>query len=334
MPGSSSSTAATRSTPWPTTSPRSPSRAATALGVDKSRRFSGLSGYKRVIDSGVEAVALEDIPYFYPEQAKAAVEAGCHVYMAKPIAVDVPGCLAIEAAGKRATQKNRCFLVDYQIPTDPPNIEVANRIRDGALGPLGHIHLLRPGLQAWADPPKGPTIESRLRGEIWLSDIALGGDDIVSYDIHIIDGVIWVMGKRPVAACGRSRICRPNPHGDRTDCGGVVYEYDDGVDLDPHDPVARQQLRHRRRSRPASSARGHGPHSVRRQGLRPRRAEALRRARVGSIYDDGVTATSPTSTATSSRGISRTRPSAGRGRHADRHPRPRGRRPPPLHDHG
>ncbi len=196
--------------------------------VDRARRFFGLSGYKRVIDSGVEAVALENIPYFFPEQATAAVEAGCHVYMAKPVAIDVPGCLAIEAAGQRATQKNRCFLVDYQLPTDPPNIEVANRIRAGALGPLAHIHSFSQ-TTVWADPPKGPTIENRLRGWTWLSDIGLSGDGIVSYDIHIIDGVTWVMGKRPISACGRSRICRPNPHGDRTDCSGVVFEYADGV---------------------------------------------------------------------------------------------------------
>jgi predicted dehydrogenase len=81
----------------------------------------------------------------------------------------------------------------------------------------------------WADPPKGPTIENRLRGGIWCSDIALAGDGIVAYDIHIIDGVTWVMGKRPVSACGRSRTCRADPHGDRSDCSGVVYEYDDGV---------------------------------------------------------------------------------------------------------
>jgi len=198
------------------------------LGVDKSRRFPGLSGYKKLIASGVEAVAIEDVPYFYAEQAKAAVEAGCHVYMAKPIATDVPACLQIEALGKQATQKKLSFLVDYQLPTEEANLEVAKRIREGALGPLAHI--LSFGFSgAWADPPKGPTLESRLRGEIWLSDIALGGDNIVSYDIPIIDGVVWVLGKRPTSACGRSRICRPNPSGDRCDCGGVVYEFDDGV---------------------------------------------------------------------------------------------------------
>ena len=72
----------------------------TSLGVDKSKCFSGLSAYKRLIDSGVEAVILETPPYFFPEHAEAAVEAGLHVYMAKPVAVDVPGTLKIGALGQ------------------------------------------------------------------------------------------------------------------------------------------------------------------------------------------------------------------------------------------
>jgi len=200
-----------------------------AFGVDKSRQFSGLSGYKKLYGSGIEAVAIEDVPYFYAEQAAAAVEAGLHVYMAKPIAVDVPSCLAIGAAGKLATEKKLSFLVDYQLPLEPAVIEVAQRVRKGALGKLAHIVSIGFAWQGWPDPPLGPTIESRLRGEIWLSDTALSGDTIVSYDIHIIDGVVSVLGKRPISACGMARTCRAHPNGDRTDCVGVVYQLDDGT---------------------------------------------------------------------------------------------------------
>ena len=223
---------ATNCTPWPIISPRWPINAAAAgnkYGVAKTCRFSGLSGYKKLLDSGVEAVLIEDVPYFYPEQAKAAVEAGLHVYMAKPIAVDVPGCLTIGEAAKQATRKQRCFLVDYQLPHDPACIEVATRVREGGLGKLAHVASFGIAWQAWPDPPLGKNIENRLRGEIWLSDTALSGDTIVSYDIHIIDGIVWMLGQRPVSACGRSRICRGEPHGDRTDAAAVVYELADGT---------------------------------------------------------------------------------------------------------
>ena len=180
-----------------------------ALGVDASRRFSGLSGYKKLYGSGIEAVAIEDVPYFYAEQAAAAVEAGLHVYMAKPVAVDVPSCLAIGATGKLATQKKLSFLVDYQLPTDPAVIELAQRVR-GSHRQVVHIVSIGFGWQGWPDPPLGPTIESRLRGEIWLSDTALSGDTIVSYDIHIIDGVVSVLGKRPISACGMADLPAPS----------------------------------------------------------------------------------------------------------------------------
>ncbi|MGA2035676.1 MAG: Gfo/Idh/MocA family oxidoreductase [Thermoguttaceae bacterium] len=209
--------------------PQVAEEAGNKFGVAKTRRFSGLSGYKKLIDSGIEAILIEDVPYFYPEQAKAAVEAGLHVYMAKPIAVDVPGCLTIGAAAKEATLRNRCFLVDYQLPHDPVCIEVATRVRDGGLGKLAHIASFGMAWHAWPDPPLGKNIESRLRDEIWLADTALSGDTIVSYDIHLIDGIVWILGRRPVSACGRARTCRAEPHGDRTDVASVIYELPDGT---------------------------------------------------------------------------------------------------------
>jgi predicted dehydrogenase len=198
------------------------------LGVDKARRFSTLSGYKRLIESGVEAVALETPPYFLPEHARAAVEAGLHVYMAKPVAVDTWGCFAIEAAAKLATRKQRCFLVDYQMPTDPANIEVVKRIREPGFGKIMHVATNAIYL-GFPDPPKTATIESRLMKLIWVNDIALGGDYVVNFDIHAVDAVIWALGQRPVAASGAASIGRKEPHGDARDVCSAVFEYADGL---------------------------------------------------------------------------------------------------------
>lgn len=198
------------------------------LGVDPARRFATLSGYKRLLESGVEAVALETPPYFLPEQAAAAVAAGKHVYMAKPVAVDVPGALQVRAAGEEARRRQRCFLIDYQMPTDPMNIEVVQRIHAGGLGRIAQVRTvgIAGGLK---DPPKTATIESRLRELIWVSDVALGCDSIGNFDIHAIDVALWALRERPVAASGVSRIARPDPHGDSRDVCSVVYEYASGV---------------------------------------------------------------------------------------------------------
>jgi myo-inositol 2-dehydrogenase / D-chiro-inositol 1-dehydrogenase len=199
-----------------------------SLGVDKARRFSTLSGYKRVIESGAEAVVLEAPPGFFPEHASAAVQAGLHVYMAKPVAVDVPGCLQIEATGHAATQGKQCFLVDYQMPTDPANQEVLKRIGAEGFGKLAQIFSVGT-CHGFSDPPKTKTIESRLRGLVWVNDAALGGDYIGNYDIHAIDAALWVIGQRPTAAMGASRICRRAPHGDGRDVCSVIFEYANGV---------------------------------------------------------------------------------------------------------
>ncbi len=73
-----------------------------------------------------------------------------------------------------------------------------------------------------------PTIENLFR-RAWYSHVSLSGDLLLLYDIHIIDGITWVTGKRAVAASGYSRTVRPDPHGDRTDCGGVVFQLADGT---------------------------------------------------------------------------------------------------------
>ncbi|MCX5675759.1 MAG: hypothetical protein NTX87_12195, partial [Planctomycetota bacterium] len=81
----------------------------------------------------------------------------------------------------------------------------------------------------FADPPRTATLESRLQRLVWVNDVALGCDYIGNYDIHAIDAAVWVLGKRPAAALGASRICRANPNGDGRDVCSVVYDYADGL---------------------------------------------------------------------------------------------------------
>jgi myo-inositol 2-dehydrogenase / D-chiro-inositol 1-dehydrogenase len=208
--------------------PEAARKAGEALGVDAARCFSGLSAFRKVIASDVEAVILKTPPCFIPAHAKAAADAGCHVYMAKPCGVDVPGALQILEIGRAATPRQRCIFVDYQMVTDPANIEVLRRIREGAIGDL--LQVVTIGTSGGCgDPPKGATIEGRLQGLVWVNDIALGADYIGNFDIHALDAARWVLGRRPVAASGASRIRRPSAHGDSRDVCSVVYEYEDGL---------------------------------------------------------------------------------------------------------
>ncbi len=199
-----------------------------ALEVDAARCFSGLLGYRRLIECGVEAVALETPPCFFPEHVQAAVDAGLHVYMAKPVAVDVAGCLQVQAAAAKAKQAGKCFLVDYQMPTDPHVLECKKRFDAGGLGRLGMVKSFYYG-GLFPDPPLTGTIESRLRHLIWVNDVAIGGCYHVNACIHPIQAMMWMLDKMPVAAVGISRTARPGPHGDSRDMYGITYEFDDGL---------------------------------------------------------------------------------------------------------
>jgi len=198
------------------------------LKVDAKRCFHGLDGYRRLLASKVDAVLLETPPCFFPDHASAAVEAGVHVYMAKPVAVDVPGCRGIAEMGKLAAQKSRVFLVDFQVPTEDLNIEVVRRCKDGLIGPLGLLSSFYCD-ESFPDPARSATIEDRLRGLVWVNDTEIGGDYLVNAGIHAVDAALWLAGAVPVSASGATRIVRPDPHGNSPDIVSVTYRFADGL---------------------------------------------------------------------------------------------------------
>lgn len=209
-----------------------------SCGVEEKRRFSGLLGYKRLIASKVDAVFLETPPCFFPGHAAAAADAGCHVYVAKPVAVDVPGCRSISESAKKATANKRVFLVDFQVPTHPFNIETVKRCREGLIGKIGLLSSIYTD-EAFDDPPKTQTIESRLQRLIWVNDTDLGGGMLVNAGIHAIDAALWLAhpstgglaGARPISAMGSARMVKPEPHGDTCDVYSITYQFENGLIL-------------------------------------------------------------------------------------------------------
>ncbi|HOK76153.1 MAG TPA: Gfo/Idh/MocA family oxidoreductase [Verrucomicrobiota bacterium] len=203
------------------------------LGVGQEMRFSGLNGYRHVIDSKVDAVFLETPPYFFPQHARAAAEAGCHVYVAKPVAVDVPGCMSILESARIAAKKGKTFLVDFQTRTDPYHIEAVRRVREGMIGRLCLISAYYHD-ECFADPPRERTIENLLKGLAWVNDTALGGAYIVNCDIHAIDVALWIANELPESAVGFSARNRPGAHSDSHDCYAVSFNFSSGLVMTDH----------------------------------------------------------------------------------------------------
>ncbi len=205
-----------------------------ALAIPGSRRFTGLSGYKRLLDAGLDAVVIETPPYFHPAQAAAAVDAGAHVYLAKPVAVDVPGCDSIADSGRRATAKKRVFLVDFQTRAHPSFIEAVKRVHEGGLGdPLfgEAVYHAESPWEEWYDLLRANPGNPEVRLRAWGLDRALSGDMITEQDIHALDVMNWLMKTPPLHALGCGGLKARPKAGTCWDHFVVYYQYPDKVGI-------------------------------------------------------------------------------------------------------
>lgn len=200
------------------------------FAVPPNRRYRGVESYQEILASKLDAVVIETPPYFRPEQVAAAVAAGKHVFMAKPVAVDVPGCRSIRESGERAKGKVS-FLVDFQTRAQPAFQEAAARVHRGDLGApvMGHVYYHGSG----GDPlprPGWSREEGRLR--LWSRDRVLSGDIIVEQNIHAIDVANWYLRGHPVKAAGMGGRKVRMKYGDCWDFFVVTLWYPDNVTVD------------------------------------------------------------------------------------------------------
>ena len=203
--------------------------------VDKARRFTGLSAYRRLLEQKLEAVVIESPPYFHPEHAAAAVEAGKHVYCAKPIAVDVPGCQTMAESGRKATEKKLVFLVDFQTRAHPSYQEAVRVVHAGGIGKIisgeagyqTRRHLGPHGCGCSGTIRHND--EARLRA--WGADRTLSGDIITEQNIHALDVASWILDAAPLRAYGAGGRTRPPVPNGVWDNFSVIFDYPNDVRL-------------------------------------------------------------------------------------------------------
>ena len=199
--------------------------------VNPEKSFNGLSAYRWLLGQELDAVVIETPPHFHPEQAAAAVAAGKHVYLAKPVAIDVPGCRTVEASGRKATEKKLCFQVDFQTRANPSYQEAVRRVRSGMIGRIisadaaYHCGPTWGGMDAFLrkDPKNA---EARLRA--WGLDRVLSGDVITEQNVHALDVATWFLDAAPIKASGSGGKVRPYL-GDCWDHFAVVYHFPNDV---------------------------------------------------------------------------------------------------------
>jgi predicted dehydrogenase len=150
------------------------------------------------------------------------------VYLAKPMAVDVPGCLTIAEAGKRATAKKLVYLIDFQTRADDIYRETLRRVHQGAIGRIVSALANYPWTGTVHDDRPATTPEERLR--FWYQTRALCGDVIVEQDIHALDVATWFAGSDPIKAVGTgSKSTRK--YGDIWGHFAVIYTFPDNFQV-------------------------------------------------------------------------------------------------------
>ena len=207
------------------------------VDVPEERQFAGLDAYQKAIDSGVDLVILATPPGFRPLQFEAAIDAGKHVFMEKPVAVDGPGVRKVLAAGEKATEKGLAVGVGLQRRHDPKYMEVVQRVHDGALGDILLTRVYWNGGGVWVRTREDfERAEGHVPTEMeyqvfnWYYFNWLCGDHIVEQHIHNLDVSNWLKNATPVEAGGMGgREVRNGPnHGQIFDHHSVEYRYADG----------------------------------------------------------------------------------------------------------
>ena len=204
--------------------------------VKKDDMFYGFDAYEKVIACDVDLIILTTPPVFRPMHFKAAVEAGKHVFVEKPVAVDPVGVKDFIETSKLAKKKGLTVVAGTQMRRARHLMALIEKVREGAMGDImsGQSTRLGGALSNWRESeavrrPQWSDMEWQLRR--WLFTTWSSGDFIVEQHIHNLDIVNWIMGSHPVQAIGtggrQSRTGEAYPN--VWDNISVEYEYANGA---------------------------------------------------------------------------------------------------------
>ncbi len=204
------------------------------MALAPERRFLGLDAYRQVMAmEEVDVVILTTPPGFRPIHFQAAIEAGKHVFMEKPVAVDGPGVRQVIAAGRLAAEKGLKVGVGLNRRHSPLHEEVVTKLQGGIIGDLHTIRMYncRGGVgKIHLREPDESELEYQVRN--WYYFTWLSGDFIVEQSVHDYDVVRWILGDAVPLQCqgqGGRLVRIDRDHGQIYDHFDVDYEFADGT---------------------------------------------------------------------------------------------------------
>jgi predicted dehydrogenase len=203
------------------------------ITIPNAKCFTGFDAYRQLLaDSEVNYVILATPPHFRPMHLQAAIEAGKHVFMEKPVAVDVPGVKTVIAAGELAKQKGLGIAAGTQRRHLKSYQETIRRIRDGAVGDIVYARCYWNGGEIWVIERQAGWSDMEWQLRNWNYFTWLSGDHIIEQHVHNLDVMNWVLGAHPVRAVsgiGGRQVRTGKQHGHIFDHFAVEFEYPGGV---------------------------------------------------------------------------------------------------------
>jgi len=202
------------------------------MPVPEDRCFTGIDAYQEVMRlAEVNYVILATPPHFRPVHLRAAVNAGKHVFLEKPVAVDATGVRSVIECGKIARKNGLAIGAGTMRRRENGSRETMRRIQEGMIGDIIACEVIWSGGELWSvqRQPAWTDMEDQLRN--WLYYTWLSGDFIVEQFVHNLDLVNWVLGEHPVRAFAMGgRQVRTDPRfGNIYDHFTVEYQYASGV---------------------------------------------------------------------------------------------------------
>jgi predicted dehydrogenase len=199
-------------------------------GVDEKKCFGGYDNYQKVIATDCQYVLMATPPAFRPVHFAAAVEAGKHCFIEKPVSVDPAGSRSVIATGEKAAAKGLAVVTGTQ------RRHMAGYLRNKALIDAGAIGPIKGGVVQWNGTV--PWIKRREQGESdasymtrnWLNFTEMSGDHIVEQHVHNLDVAVWFLGRLPVSAVGMGGRARRET-GNMFDFFSIDYDFGDDVHI-------------------------------------------------------------------------------------------------------
>ena len=134
--------------------------------------------FRELLAQGLDAVHICTPPHLHEEEVIAAAEAGTHIFLEKPIALDLGAAdRMLEACHAHKVQLQIGFVLHYF----PAFKKVRDVFAAGEIGELVAVWISRMG---WGPGKEG-----------WIADPAMSGGMTVEFAAHDLDWLRWVGGE-------------------------------------------------------------------------------------------------------------------------------------------